>query len=215
MQENIRDLLKAAMEFNIAITSWHGAFGALRARIPPFVLSVSQFTAGMLDKRGVHGFVDGLNTVLDWGQRATAREDAVLFGPMARVQECASRLLTSDAGDDASEACLALMDAIEATTRAYGRRGSTAKDRAAADAQYNTAIGLLAEAARSAAKPRHRGLRRKSSDRGLLAAVRGADTAPEPDSGAVAALAAAPGATPAQLHRGEPRPDDENQRDDG
>ena len=216
VQENIRELLKAAMEFNIAMTSWRGAFGTLRAVVPPFALSATQFTAAFLDKRAAHGLVDGIKTALDWGQRSTARQEAVLSGPMARVQECASRLLTSDAGDDATEACMVLMDAIEATTRAYTRKGSTAKDRAAADAQYNAAIGQLAEAARSAGKPRRRGLRRKGTERGLLAPVHSADAATEAVSGAVAPSAAEAGAAAAQLHRGEPGAhDEENQGNDG
>lgn len=202
VQENIRDLLKAAMEFNVAITSWHGDFAALRAHIVPFSLSATQFTAGLLDKRGAHGFADGLKTALDWGQRSTARQQAVLSGPMARVQESASRLLTSDAGDDATEACMALMDAIEATNRAYARKGSTAKDRVAADAHYNVAVGLLAEAARSAVKPRRRRLRRKASAPDLLPAVRDPDAAAQPDTGAVAAAAAEARAPAAGLHRG-------------
>lgn len=215
VQENIRDLLKAAMEFNIAVTNWHGAFGALRARMPPFALSAAEFTAGLLDNRGAHGFVDGLKTALEWGQRSTARQEAVLFGPMARMQEYASRLLTSDAGDDATEACMALMDAIEATTRAYARKGSTAKDRKVADAQYNVAIGLLAEAARSAVKPRRQGLRRKTSAPGLLASVRNADTTAHPDTRAVAAAAAGPGAAAARLHRPDAEAGEPEQREGG
>jgi hypothetical protein len=179
VQENIRDLLKAAMEFNVAVTNWHGKFAAVRTRINPFVFSAAQFTAGLLEEKPVRGFAEGLKSMLDWQQRSTAAQDAVLFGPMARVMECASRLLTSDTGEDVEQACMALMDAITATSHAYAGRGATAAERATADEQYNVAVGMLAAAARSAGSPHHRRLLGRRGGADLPPAVRGGDARPE------------------------------------
>jgi hypothetical protein len=202
-QNDIRELLNAALEYHSTLTNWHGKFGAPSAWMHPFALSLAQMAAGYRNGKPFDGCADALKSAMEWRSRSTATQDAILFGPLKRVQECTSRLLTSGAAQEVVEACMALMEAIDATAKAWAGRWSTAASRAAADAQFGAAIEKLSGAALSATQSQRRWWGRGRRQPSPLASVRKADTAAEPVPGAVAVSAPDTRAAAAHLDRGQ------------
>ncbi|MFJ8309809.1 MULTISPECIES: hypothetical protein [unclassified Streptomyces] len=152
-----RELLCAACAFKAALHMWEARWRRPSGVLHTFGHAMAHVLAGYKDGRLFRGAIDGIGTALTWRRSAEEADEALVTGPMSRMNAAAVDVsLLDDVGLRA--AARAVADAGQALGAAYARRANAAA-RARTGKEFDEAVARLADAARTHVRPGRRWLR--------------------------------------------------------